>query len=100
MLDKDLAELYGVSTGNLNKAVKRNIDRFPPDFMFQLTRFLRGGKTFQEYIKQKIEIKIDEIEGLYEGTSNAITLTSGEDKEIPIHRIKEIRRKEELIWKR
>lgn len=36
MLDKDLAELYGVSTGNLNKAVKRNIKRFPVDFMFQL----------------------------------------------------------------
>lgn len=37
MLDKDLAELYQVTTGNLNKAVKRNIKRFPPDFMFQLT---------------------------------------------------------------
>ena len=37
MLDRDLAELYGVSTGNLNKAVKRNIERFPEDFMFQLT---------------------------------------------------------------
>ena len=36
MLDKDLAEMYGVSTGNLNKAVKRNIKRFPEDFMFQL----------------------------------------------------------------
>ncbi len=33
MLDKDLAELYGVTTGNLNKAVSRNIKRFPPDFM-------------------------------------------------------------------
>jgi len=38
MLDRDLAELYGVSTGNLNKAVKRNIKRFPFDFMFQLTQ--------------------------------------------------------------
>jgi hypothetical protein len=38
MLDNDLAELYGVSTGNLNKAVKRNTDRFPGDFMFQLTK--------------------------------------------------------------
>ena len=38
MLDKDLAELYGVETFNLNKAVKRNIDRFPDDFMFQLVR--------------------------------------------------------------
>jgi len=37
MLDKDLAVLYGVETFNLNKAVKRNIDRFPEDFMFQLT---------------------------------------------------------------
>lgn len=37
MLDRDLAELYNVTTGNLNKAVKRNIKRFPKDFMFQLT---------------------------------------------------------------
>jgi hypothetical protein len=38
ILDKDLATLYEVSTSVLNKAVTRNIDRFPPDFMFQLTR--------------------------------------------------------------
>ena len=38
MLDTDLAELYGVETFNLNKAVKRNIDRFPSDFMFQVTK--------------------------------------------------------------
>ena len=37
MLDRDLAELYQVTTGNLNKAVKRNLKKFPPDFMFQLT---------------------------------------------------------------
>lgn len=37
MLDRDLAVLYGVTTGNLNKAVRRNLDRFPVDFMFQLT---------------------------------------------------------------
>ena len=36
ILDKDLAELYEVTTSNLNKAVKRNLDRFPEDFMFQL----------------------------------------------------------------
>jgi hypothetical protein len=36
MLDVDLAKLYGVTTFNLNKAVKRNLDRFPEDFMFQL----------------------------------------------------------------
>ncbi len=38
MLDEDLAELYGVQTGRLIEQVKRNIDRFPSDFMFQLTR--------------------------------------------------------------
>jgi len=36
MLDSDLADLYGVSTGHLNRAVKRNGGRFPPDFMFQI----------------------------------------------------------------
>src|SRR5664279_5496195 len=37
MFDADLAELYGVETSALNRAVKRNLDRFPVDFMFQLT---------------------------------------------------------------
>jgi hypothetical protein len=37
MLDSDLAELYGVQTGALNRAVRRNLERFPPDFMFQLS---------------------------------------------------------------
>ena len=37
MLDSDLAELYGVKTSALNQAVKRNHERFPPDFVFQLT---------------------------------------------------------------
>ena len=38
MLDADLAELYGAPTGRLNEQVRRNIERFPPDFMFQITR--------------------------------------------------------------
>ena len=37
MLDRDLAMLYGVTTSNLNKAVNRNLERFPEDFMLQLT---------------------------------------------------------------
>ena len=37
MLDRDLAKLYNVETKRLNEQVKRNIKRFPPDFMFQLT---------------------------------------------------------------
>lgn len=38
MLDRDLADLYGVETGQLNRQVKRNIERFPEGFMFQLTK--------------------------------------------------------------
>jgi hypothetical protein len=63
MLDADLAQLYGVATKNLNKAVKRNASRFPSDFMFQLSskdlqslRFQfgtskpgRGGRRFAPY---------------------------------------------------
>ena len=37
MLDRDLAELYGVETKVLKQAVKRNLNRFPEDFMFELT---------------------------------------------------------------
>ena len=49
MLDFDLAELYEVQTKNLNLAVKRNIKRFPQDFMFQLT------KTEWEALRLQIE---------------------------------------------
>jgi len=47
MLDRDLAALYGVTTGNLNKAVQRNVERFPPDFMFQLTADEAEALSFQ-----------------------------------------------------
>jgi phage regulator Rha-like protein len=47
MLDRDLAELYGVETFNLNKAVKRNAERFPEDFMFQLAKPEAEALRFQ-----------------------------------------------------
>jgi hypothetical protein len=62
LLDRDLAEIYGVSTGRLNEAVKRNAARFPEDFMFQLTepeaQNLRsqiaisswGGRRYQPFV--------------------------------------------------
>jgi len=65
LLDADLAKLYGVTTFNFNKAVRRNIDRFPEDFMFRLTaeevsalRFqfgmskpgARGGRRYLPYV--------------------------------------------------
>lgn len=52
MLDRDLAEMYGVETRVLNQAVKRNIKRFPDDFMFQVTneewRFLKSQNVMLE----------------------------------------------------
>jgi hypothetical protein len=64
MLDEDLAELYGVETGALTRAVRRNKDRFPDDFMFQLTNDEwsalrsqsgisnegRGGRRYAPYV--------------------------------------------------
>jgi hypothetical protein len=47
MLDSDLARLYGVTTGNLNKAVRRNLKRFPADFMFQFDRQELRNLIFQ-----------------------------------------------------
>ena len=45
--DADLAEIYQVETFNLNKAVKRNLDRFPKDFMFQITKEEADALIFQ-----------------------------------------------------
>ncbi len=52
MIDSDLAELYGVTTGNLNKAVQRNYERFPEDFMFQLTKEEFENLKFQTGISR------------------------------------------------
>jgi hypothetical protein len=53
MLDNDLAALYHVTTFNLNKAVKRNIYRFPQDFMFQLTKEEHETLIFQFGISRR-----------------------------------------------
>jgi len=46
-LDRDLAHLYGVPTKAFNQAVKRHADRFPADFMFQLTEPRGPGRSFK-----------------------------------------------------
>ena len=53
MLDRDLAAMYGVTTGNLNKAVQRNESRFPADFMFRLTADEAEASRFQIGILKK-----------------------------------------------
>jgi len=77
MLDRDLAELYGVELKALNQAVKRNIERFPSDFMFKLTQdewnilrsqFVTANKNiskvrFSPYVFTK-DIRIEELHRL------------------------------------
>jgi hypothetical protein len=53
ILDADLATLYGVTTSNLNKAVSRNRDRFPEDFMFRLTAEEHRDLIFQSGISNR-----------------------------------------------
>ena len=69
MLDSDLAELYGVTTKRLNEQVRRNLSRFPEDFMFQLTELEtqllrsqiatskegRGGRRYLPYAFTPLE---------------------------------------------
>jgi len=52
IIDSDLATLYEVETFNLNKAIKRNIERFPNDFMFQLTKEEWDNLIFQNGISK------------------------------------------------
>src|SRR5260370_17969568 len=54
MLGADLAILYGISTSNLNKAVSRNLDRFPRDFMFRLTAKEHALLIFQSGISKRL----------------------------------------------
>lgn len=63
MLDSDLAELYEIPTKALNQAVKRNITRFPEDFMFQLTDSEKD-KLVTKCDHIKTSLIYDEIEGV------------------------------------
>ena len=54
ILDRNLAQLYGVTTKVLNQAVKRNVDRFPEDFMFQLT--IEETEDWQRLLRSRSQI--------------------------------------------
>ena len=73
MLDRDLAELYQVTTSALNQAVKRNNKRFPPDFMFQLTN--------QEFANLKSQFVTSSWGGIrkmpYAFTEQGVAMLSG-----------------------
>ena len=65
MIDRDLAELYEVETKKLNQAVKRNMKRFPKDFMFQLT----------DEEQQELVTNCDRLQNLKHSSSNAYAFT-------------------------
>ena len=67
MLDRDLATLYEVETKVFNQAVKRNLRRFPPDFMFQLTK--------EEW--ESLKFQIEAIEKSVPSRSQFVTLNTG-----------------------
>ena len=80
MLDRDLAELYQVTTSALNQAVKRNSKRFPPDFMFQLTN--------QEFANLKSQIVISSWGGMrrakpYAFTEQGVAMLSSANQTTP-----------------
>ena len=87
MLDRDLAMLYDVETKNLNKAVKRNIERFPEDFMFQLNQQefenlkFQFGTSSSEDENLKSQVVISSWGGLrklpYAFTEHGVAMLSG-----------------------
>ena len=79
MLDFDLAAMYGVETRVLNQSVKRNVERFPDDFMFQLTK---GSKMTEiqvdeNLISQNATSNIHESENVGALTSQNVILKNG-----------------------
>jgi hypothetical protein len=72
MLDRDLANLYGVETRVLNQAVRRNIERFPKDFMFPLTR-----AEIRNISQIVISSKIKHAKNVYVFTEQGVAMLSG-----------------------
>ena len=74
MLDRDLAELYGVETRVLNQAVKRNLNRFPEDFMFQLNQAEMENWKSQIVISNKDKMGLRKAP--YAFTENGVAMLS------------------------
>jgi phage regulator Rha-like protein len=75
MLDRDLARLYGVETGRLNEQVKRNIERFPEDFMFQLNK--DEFENWKSHFAISNSIKMGARKLPYAFTENGVAMLSG-----------------------
>ena len=75
MLDRDLAEMYGVETRTLNQAVKRNIKRFPEDFMFQMTEEELEEWKSQNVISNKERMGLRKLPNVF--TEQGVAMLSG-----------------------
>ena len=80
MIDRNLAMLYGVETRALNQAVKRNINRFPDDFMFQLTKSELESLRSQIVTSKSVEIQQDKVLISQNVTSKPIERRGGTQK--------------------
>jgi ORF6N domain len=77
MLDRDLAELYGVETKVLNQAVKRNLERFPSDFMFQLSKDETALVSRSQIVTLNAEITKEPLQTKESLRSQIVTLKRG-----------------------
>ena len=79
MLDRDLAELYGVETKALNQAVKRNIERFPADFMFQVSKGEADLIARSQIVTLDVETSGNSHKKRKNPRSQIVTLESGKN---------------------
>ncbi|OGX12644.1 MAG: DNA-binding protein [Omnitrophica bacterium RIFOXYB12_FULL_50_7] len=109
MLDRDLAALYSVTTGALNQAVKRNLERFPPDFMFQLTPAEKENWISQTVISNREKMGIRRTPFAF--TENGVAMLSSvlrSRKSVLVNieimraftRLREMIRSHKAIWKK
>ncbi len=82
MIDRDIAELYGVETKVLNQAVKRNITRFPEEFMFQLTRDEIDNLKSQIVTSRETDSVMSQIATSPSSRSQIVTLNTGRGSNI------------------
>ena len=82
MIDRDIAELYGVETKVLNQAVKRNISRFPEEFMFQLTRDEIDNLKSQIVTSRETDSVMSQIATSPSSRSQFVTLNTGRGSNI------------------
>jgi len=82
LIDKDVAEIYGVETKRINEAVKNNIDKFPKDYLFELSKKefedLRSNISTAKFAKTRVAPKAFTEKGLYMIATTSASSVSGD----------------------